>query len=388
MKLKIYLLVLILLSGIGSLYALTITGDRNVEKEIKPVKVYKDSQLRDMSDDGKYLLLDYTKIPFRRYTIFSDGTAKAHQPDDTGDAIRVVELESGGEIAKLKISFEKYDQFVPNTKQIFYEDTNNKIYQIWDYESDVKKACFDESKFNLQFVIFLNEKLAFGVIPKKEKHTGQWFATLELPSCEVKIIGEVYPNPDKNEIGYNLTGKIQISSDKKNIIYLTYKNNMVVRDVETFKIINEFSLENLQLLSKYQFTPDGRYFVVLAKTYVSPKHSYMLIYNANTFKQVHQFEVLGDESLAISPDSRFAAVAYKAVEKDFFKKTEQAHIVLIDLETGKEVAKMSHPKLKEKRNDPFQADVNKMIFTSDRKYLLTSTYDTYVWDISQFTQNK
>ena len=129
-------------------------------KKIKPVKVYKYNGLRDITADGRYLLLSQTKSPVRLGTIRSDGTASVKKSDTSADALRLVEFESGREIARKSVL--GGGQFIPNTTQIYFTDRNYN-HHIWDYESDVTKLCI-KTEVDLSSVKFLNEKEAFGTV--------------------------------------------------------------------------------------------------------------------------------------------------------------------------------------------------------------------------------
>ena len=131
------------------------------------------------------------------------------------------------------------------------------------------------------------------------------------------------------------------------------------------------------------------------------KRYFLLIYDAKTFKEIRRIEVTGKgkaivSPLAVTPNGRFAAVAYKTTEEGFLylfshfnQIVEQAHIDLFDMETGKKVATMSHKKMGERPNAPWIWEIYKMKFTPDGKYLLTSSHrDTYVWDVATLTSNE
>lgn len=401
MKHKIHGSVIFLLVALASVYAMNqadVTNSYGREsKKVKPIKVYKYNKLRDISADGQDILFYQTKVPVRLYTLNSDGTGKAHQPDDVGDVLRVVSFNTGQEISRQKvIDLSADEQFIPNSKKIYFGDREERSYKIWSYELGKFRSCRKKDGLDFQSVVFLDGEQAFGVVRKEKSKEGHLFATFELPSCEVKLIDELYPN-SRGDVSIRefIHGGISISADSKRLAYSVSQERMVIRDTKTLKIVNEFFPNQLSFsfYRKHQFTLDGKYFITNATNYANPDRGeirkyYILIYDAQTFKLVRRLEVPGDLNLAVSPDSQFAAVAYKTTEKEIFTKTEQAHIVLINLETGVEVAKISHPKLKEKRNDPWQSIVNKIMFTPDGKYILTSTNDTFVWDISLLTNER
>ena len=64
-----------------------------------------------------------------------------------------------------------------------------------------------------------------------------------------------------------------------------------------------------------------------------------------------------------------------------FDKGQQPQVVLYDLETGNEIARAAHPAVKKNRDDPFATRISRLAFTPDGKYLLSSTHDTFVWEV-------
>ena len=398
MKYRIKWLLLILATAMGGGYAVTQAEGASLKKrggkKIKPVKVYKYNGLLDMTADGRHLLFSQTKSPVQLGTIRSDGTASVKKSDTSADALRVVEFESGREIARK--TGRVLGHFIPNTTQIYFKDENYNRH-IWNYESDVTKLCI-KREVGLSSVEFLNEKGAFGTVPYKiNGFPSQLLVKLELPNCELRKLGDIYepgldPKKFYNRINYH--AGITITVDKKQLLYLV-RGKAVARNTSTLEIEKEFTATPLKLsgyASRPVFTSDGKYLILQAKNALNYKRGekkqyFILIYDAKTYKKLNQFEVPGENYMTVTRDGRFIAVAYKTEKKEFLRKTDQAHIDLFDLKTGQKLAAMSHKRLRQKRNNPWRSDINNMMFTPDGKYLLTSTNDTYVWDISFLTRN-
>ena len=225
----------------------------------------------------------------------------------------------------------------------------------------------------------------------------QLLVKLELPNCELRKLGDIYepgldPKNRYNRINYY--AGITITADKKQLLYVV-RGKAVVRNTSTLEIEKELTAAPLKLsghANRPVFTSDGKHLILQVKNALSYKRGekkqyFILIYDAKTYKKLNQFEVPGEKYMTVTRDGRFIAVAYKTEKKEFLRKTDQAHIDLFDLKTGQKLATMSHKRLRQKRNNPWRSDINNMMFTPDDKYLLTSTNDTYVWDISFLTRN-
>ena len=281
---------------------------------------------------------------------------------------------------------------------------------------------------------------------------------VELPGCKLKVIGDIYADldgnsshegtsssiefieftADKKHVLYavgnriivrntstfavervftvNLDKKlsyekasssIEFTADKKHMLYVLGDKKIIIRNTSKFEIEKMFKLEaplKLSYLRDPTFTEDGKHMILQVETHHVPnvkKRYFLLIYDAKTFKGIRRIEVTGKgkaivSPLAVTPNGRFVAVAYKTVEEGFLylfshfnQIVEQAHIDLFDLRTGEKVATMSHRKRAEKRDVPWMWDIGGLQFTPDGKYLFTSdNRDTYVWDVSALTSNE
>ena len=403
---KYRIVVFILITTMGSVYAMAqvvFSGKRGGEK-IRPVKIYKRHQLADISADGRYVLFDLV------------GRSKY--------GMKIIEAESGREVAR-KNEKAILMQFIPNTNSIFYVEIDPDTYKVWDFRTGVTKGvCIKEiweaeikvikgfgPVLSAGFAAFLSEKESIGLISyfynKEKKKKSELLVKLELSGCNLlKVLGDIYePGLEKLKEGEHQQAEgITFVADEKQMSYMV-GNKIIVRNTSTFEIEKIFTVETpLKLfhLRLTTFTANGRRLILQAENFTDynpHKRRYLLLtYDAKTFKKLRQFEVIskGIDNLAVSPNGRFAAVAYKTVEEGFLylfshfnQIVEQAHIDLFDMETGKKVATMSHKKMGERPNAPWIWEIYKMKFTPDGKYLLTSSHrDTYVWDVATLTSNE
>jgi hypothetical protein len=186
------------------------------------------------------------------------------------------------------------------------------------------------------------------------------------------------------------------------VAYETRGGVIIVRDTATLKTVKQIEPSSgLIFGGRPIYTPDGKLLLVVASntTFDKPEtRRHLLFYDATSYDVARELDITSwsppvlredvavnsnviGTAMAISPDSRFLAVGYTKEEKKGFSITEQAHIVVYDLTTGEEVARASHPQVKQQRSDPFAARIGKLAFTPEGKYLLSSTHDTLVWEI-------
>lgn len=405
----------------GNAYSIIQSSDTSSEKvrskEAKLVKIYKHNQLQDITADGK-ILFHEIKTPIwqgvsyldkKNIEFYSSGSKAS--PTFSGtlnfpaiksqNALRVVENESGREIAKKKLG-EFHDvvvtQFISNTNKIFYRNDKQDNFQLWDFKSDVTKVCLKEVA--LRYISFLNEREAFGIVDYEKKGIlSQLLVKLELPRCKLREIGDIYePNLDKKFFLHQIdSAGITFTTDKKRLFYVV-KDKIIIRNTSTFKIerVVKVAPRKLSFFNEPVFTSDGKYLLLQAEGGyetsdrrvwgVEARPCLLLIYDAKTFRKLGQVKVFDGQNLAVSPDSRFLAIAYRSVREDIFKINEQAHINLFELSTGRKLTTISHKSLAtEKTDGAWRSKVKKMMFTLDGRYLLTSTLDTYVWDVTNLT---
>jgi WD40 repeat protein len=229
-------------------------------------------------------------------------------------------------------------------------------------------------------VTFLDQQHALGTISKQiEQYTGGMLATLTLTTCTRQVIGPVDPTDPRIRTG----GRISLSSDKNFLAYPLYVSSQaIVWNIKKQQVERRIDISPLFIGEEVTYTPDGRLLLIAARTRPfagDDSKTCLLFYDARTYQQLRRLEIPGVSAIAISPDSRLLAVGYTEENKKAFSTTEQAKIVIYDIATGKEVARALHPPVKQQRSDPFIAKVTRLAFTPDGEYLLSSTYDTRLW---------
>ena len=382
------------------------------KKNLKLVAEYKKNRLEDVSADGRLLLLYETSVPIRTYTLPLDGSpGKANQPPVYDDMLRVVERDGGRELKHVSVEFFPEDvQFIPGRQQVFYKEpkeSGSKLewrFKIWNFPTGEAEACSNDDAIHSSYMTFLSAQRALYAGWQASKRE-EPLVTLTLPNCNRTIIGPVNPTDPKARIWAG--GQFSLSPNRDQVAYGTGEE-VIVRDAATLKTVKQIKpTSRLIFGGSPMYTPDGKFLLIVASNTIFDKpetRRYLLFYDTTNYEMARQLDItswsppdLRDDvavnsnvigtAMAVSPDSRLLAVGYTKEEKKAYSITEQAHIVLYDLTTGEEVARASHPPVKQQRDDPFIAKVGKLAFTPDGKYLLSSTHDTLVWQIENRSGN-
>jgi hypothetical protein len=387
----------------------SIMSAPKTQKTLKLVGEYIKNKLEDVSPDGELLLFYQTSSPMRTYTIPLDGRqGRANQPETYDDVLRVVERASGRELKRITVEFFPEDvQFIPGTQQVFFKEpkkSGSKLewrLKIWNSMGKAN-TCSDDDAVHSGYITFLNDQHAL-YADWQETSREHLLGTLTLPDCKRTIIGPVNPSQTKVISGRLLGSEgFSLSPGRDQVAYETREEVVFVRDTATLKTVKEIHPSSGLIFGRNPlYTPDGKFLLVVASNTIFDKpetRRYLLFYDTKNYEIARQLDitswsppVLRDDvavnsnalgtAMAVSPDSRLLAVGYTKEERKGFSTTEQAQIALYDLTTGEEVARASHPPVKQQRDDPFIAKVGKLGFTPDGKYLLSSTYDTLVWQI-------
>jgi WD40 repeat protein len=354
---------------------------------LKLISEYKKNHLLDVSDDGRWLLTSQTSKPIRRYTISDNGTF-AHQSPPFDDRLRVIERESGREIGSVPKDFFTYNTlFIPGTKQVFYTEPQPDSrprdwhYKLWLPASGQNLICLETSDGVHSNMVFLDKQRAVGV--KWLEGSGDILVNLSFPGCAVEKIGPIDPADPERRIRGN--SNLALSPDKKTLAYDSGLH-IIIRDIISNEVIKRLDPGSLFFAGKLAYTPDGKSLVVLvcASTCLSADEAgtyYLWFYDTTNYKMTRQMEVPKINTFAISPDNQLLALSYKREKRSFLRTVEQGNIEIIELATGRKLAAASHPPVARRRDNLWAADIDYLKFSPDGKYLLSSTYDTRIWDI-------
>jgi|GEM_PF-2134712 len=379
----------------------SVTGKK--EMTLKQAAEYQRNILQDISADGGLLLFYQTSTPTRSYTIPLDGgRARANQPPTAGDVLRVVERASGREVGRIKVEFfPESVQFIPGTQQVFYkEPTSDKqkyLFKVWNFSIGEAKACSGTDVTNFRYATVVDAQHALGAV--LQENGGESLSKLTLPDCTQTVIGSTDPADPKNRV----RSQPILSTTKNHLAYVlgSTLEEALVRDAITSNVVKRIKSPSGLFLGDATYTPDGKHLLVVASTTLNTDKPetkrYLLFYDTTSYEVVRQLDItkwrppdLSDRAIGsnqlgtvmtVSPDGRLLAVGFTKEKQKAFTTTEQAQVALYDLVTGAEVARASHPPVKQQRNDPFAAKVTQLAFTPDGKYLLSSTYDTRLWQL-------
>ena len=363
-------------------------------KSLKLVSQYKRNNLQEISSDGNLLLFYESSKPVRTYTVRADGKVIANQPDTNTDVLRVVERSSGRELGRLRVGFFPEDvQLIPGAQRVFYKEPKRVAgrlewrIKIWDLANGEARECSSANAASQSFSL-IDAQHVLNIMRRPGK--GERFAILALPNCsETKFSSIEHSDP--------MAGSISFAPARKEMAYVSGQR-VVVRDTATLDVTKEINpASDMSFGENAIYTPDGKFIVVLATNTIFDKPDtkrFLYFYDTANYQFVRQLDitswnppVVNEEvalrsnvigtAVAVAPDSRIVAVAYTKDQSG----RQQAQVVLYDLENGNEVGRAAHPAIKENRENPFAAQIHKLAFTPDGKYLLSSTDDTLIWEV-------
>lgn len=362
----------------------------------RQVMQFEHNILQDVSDDGRRLLFYQTGEPTR----VSSAARPAGEAQQPGDVLRVVEREGGREVARVKVNFfPESAQFVPGSQTVFYKEPSSDGLQYrlktWDFSTGESKACADADAVNFRHAAAVGAGSVVGAVLQREG--GEALGRLSLPGCATQIAGPVNPSDPKAMTW----GGLRLSPDKRHLAYGTGAS-VVVREAATLRVAGQLSAPaGLIFGGSPLYTPDGKTLLVFASnTAVDTAETkrYLLFYDAATYEALRRLDITswspprpGGEratpssavgtAAAVSPDGLLLAIGLTAESRKGSSAVEQAQVVLYDLASGREAGRVTHQPVGRRRNDPFAAKVTRLAFTPDGKYLLSSTYDTLVWQL-------
>lgn len=372
---------------------------------LRLISEYRKNILLDISADGRLLLFYQTGTPTRSFSIpLGGGKGRANQPNTDTDLLRVVERESGREVAHVAVRFfPANERFVPGAHQVFYSEPKpdsreGSEYKLWDFASGGSRVCIEGPQGGFAQPTFLDEHRALGTIWRQGSNSTlseSSLGELILPNCSLKVAGTI--DPDDPQRG--IRGHLALSPAKHHLAYALRgtMDEVLIREANTLSLIKGIKAPQGLYLGNLVYTPDGSRLMIIASNTVYDRpdtRRYILFYETTNYSLVRRFDVTGSISgdidsgsavnsgldsnaIALSPDGRMLAVGHRERRNGVV----EAFITLHDIETGRVLAKASYPRLDYNHNDPFTSKITNLVFTPDGRYLLSSTYDTRVWQI-------
>jgi WD40 repeat protein len=289
-------------------------------------------------------------------------------------------------------------QLIPDSTKVFYREpqsgpTDDASFRIWDYVTG-KSSSFAESKATrLSEIRVLSTELALG--RGFSESGGNALVALDLRNGKHEILGGLDPsNRDAT-----IAEAPSVSPDKKQVAYVVRgeQQALLVRDIRSFKVTKRIGLSPLRkrIGDRVLFTRDGNYLLLMSSSIVADetrRQATVFMFDVHTYQITRQFEItFGTKpgttqtkvrfsnqgyTWAISPDGNMLVTTWSEDER-------QAFVGLYDMKSGAQLTTASHPPVKPRSDDPWAAEIHFLAFTPDSKYVLSSTYDTRVWQIGE-----
>ncbi|MFV0389249.1 MAG: hypothetical protein ACK5NT_10910 [Pyrinomonadaceae bacterium] len=372
------------------------------QNNIKPIRVYKNFQIEDISNDGRLLLMYNTSSRGWRTTIPFEGIGNVKDDEHDNTSLKILDSRSGTIVSttprELGTGFGS-SNFIPNSDLIYIRgipvDESKYIDGVWDPNVNQIRKCFQYRTDEYQNTVFVDRSMVIGShTMKSEKYSKERYKLfkMNLPECVPEIDGNAIPDEvEGGDVNMIFRG-IRISPSRDKFVYSNYKY-VIERDVRSFNLENMIDLtkSSSETINVINYTADGKY-LILEYKWQRPDHSKVSgssftysvgINDAHSFIEVRRFQVEGGNNAGVSPDGKYLAIGSKKITKGIIGDTEKAVVTFYEVKTGEKVNEIGLKKGKEIRGDPFQADLRKIIFSPDGRFLYTATRDTYVWDFEE-----
>jgi WD40 repeat protein len=324
-----------------------------------------------------------TNLPVQSYTIpLSSAPASSEKSPAQTHTLSVAELGDRSEFSRINTEFLPLGaQFIPGRHEVFFAEpkpnATGLLYKTWQLSSGKVKKCMETKETDLPAASFLDEHRLILALPQEK--TGDLLAELRLPECTRTIIDSVDPD-DKNDRSW---GRFAISRDARSIAYKLYGGHRAILwDIDKKQVSKRLAADPLFFSGELVYTSDGKLLVAVAKSnpFVDEGNDTLLFFDTKTYQLVRRLSFPDIAEFAISPNGRILAVGYTKETS----RSEQAFVVLYDVRSGNELGRVSHPPVNKPRSDPFAARISRIFFTPDGRYLLSTTSNTRVWQITNF----
>ena len=336
------------------------------------------------------------------YSVPLDGSAAQRDPkgDDAGCLLSVFDLEQGREVKTVGAkSFPGEIQFLAESDRVLYKEptSSGDELKLWNFLTGEVSVVFRETDAFFQYVRSLQSDLLTGRRLAKQSRI-QSLMVMDLKDGSSRDIGALDPRNEKQ--GPFLSPGLSSSPEGDRVAYLIggERPGVYVWQSDPFKLGTWIDLSPATSDSgkwPINFALASRDQLLLLSGYPNRRDrsdATLLVFDTASGRLVRQLELSFRSALetgraqhselsigsavAVSHDGRMVAIS---VERD----ERQALIHVFDTFTGAELAQASHPPVNPRRSDPFQARISYLGFTRDARYLISSAYDTRVWEVSR-----
>jgi len=357
---------------------------------LRVIKQLDYAYLLDVSPDSHKLCVYSTKNP---YDLFRSADGRLSQLGRSGadkaDALKVIELGSWKELISASlIQRAAYASFFGDSGAIYIQSgapsrVTQRLFVDLRNGEKLEQVVPWSLHLNTSHFALMDRKL-LGTVNNAELGQTDTLVIVALP--DYKEIQRVPFAQLHSEIlkrtGGMSESDIVLSDDRKAFAYAV-EDRLVCRDAAD--IVNVWSQKvgpNL-ILSLTAISADAGVLAVCAGMGLeSPDRNpriEVFMRDAGTSKQFPIAQLVN--AIAVSPDNKLLALAQN-LPKPGSKDITQATIILMDIETQKELTRVIHDDVRAHQNPDHSIRANGLRFTADGKYLVSSGLHTKIWEIS------
>lgn len=339
--------------------------------------------LRDVSGDGKYLLITRMWSPvwgkLSRLSVYRMGERKP---------ITAVLFPIVNDRAR----------FSPRPGQVvlFQEDH----WAIWDFLKGAPAACCDKPPcrhYSDGAVSSPDRKSWLSVYSPKPRRAPETtrLRMFRVADCSEQDLGLLDPADPTATVQWgslSASGSLVAAA-----VYSTDEESMATGDMKSrlmFRWLDPPSISFKQEQSRRHFTggfavsrDSRRVAGVVEVTKRTADGQVLRNWYVNIFSEsgevIRRLDTPGLGKLTFSPDGLWIAGGYQRTRRRWMAKEVQAVIGIWDVETGEQIGEVAHPWVVEPRSNPWIGLVSAIRFSDDGRYLVTGTQDVIVWSITK-----
>lgn len=298
--------------------------------------------------------------------------------------LRVRRTDDWSEVGAVTVGwFPENLQFIPGTSLVFFSElgepgSHRIIHKVWDWRSGSVRVALESSLSETSSIMFLSRAEAVTLVAGENRQSELRPMALTPDLRLTAAIGN-------HSAATMSVGKlVAISAAAGLVAHAVGGKDVTVSKLEDGKVIRTISLAPLLIAGVMVFSPDGRYLAVSSSEMgiaVEGSTSVVSVFESRSFTKVGDIRIPYAVALAISPDARYVAAAFALPSRKGLSRSEEPVVSVFTLSQGKLVAD-GRPRVHTgSSGDPFRGRITYLRFLRKGGALVSSAYDTVVWDI-------